>query len=138
MFTLAVQMNDSVERKACFRCIQSKSALVLFPSAGADVDDLLGSSSIDPPFGITGGIFRKEAIMLLRKFYFQENNRGNRGGYLPICFPFAIPLTTQFCFAAPQPRSKKNRQLNTEFEEDVEVVSEKKRRTNTAKDTSIQ
>lgn len=34
------------------------------------------SPAIDPPYGITGGIFRKEAIMLLRRFYVQENEKG--------------------------------------------------------------
>lgn len=34
------------------------------------------SPSIDPPYPIYGGIFRKEAIMLLRRFYIQENEKG--------------------------------------------------------------
>lgn len=45
--------------------------------------------SIDPPYPSFGGLYRKEAIMLLRRFYIQEN--GN----------------------APNPRSKGNRELNT-------------------------
>lgn len=49
------------------------------------------SSSIDPPYPVYGGIFREEAIMLLRKFYVQENEK------------------------APEPRQKKNRELKTEI-----------------------
>lgn len=44
--------------------------------------------SIDPPYASYGGLYRKEAIMLLRRFYIQEN--GN----------------------APNPRAKGNRELN--------------------------
>jgi tRNA-specific adenosine deaminase 2 len=32
--------------------------------------------SVDPPYPVYGGLFREEAIMLLRKFYVQENNKG--------------------------------------------------------------
>lgn len=31
---------------------------------------------IDPPFHVYGGLFREEAIMLLRRFYVQENEKG--------------------------------------------------------------
>ncbi|KAJ6140457.1 APOBEC/CMP deaminase zinc-binding [Penicillium chermesinum] len=50
--------------------------------------------SIDPAYPVYGGLFREEAIMLLRRFYIQENDK------------------------APNPRSKKNRQLNTKFDEE--------------------
>jgi tRNA-specific adenosine deaminase 2 len=40
---------------------------------------------------VTGGIFREEAIMLLRKFYVQENEK------------------------APEPKQKKTRELKTEI-----------------------
>lgn len=45
-------------------------------------------NSLDPPYPSYGGLYRKEAIMLLRRFYIQEN--GN----------------------APNPRAKGNRELN--------------------------
>ncbi|PKX99897.1 cytidine and deoxycytidylate deaminase zinc-binding domain protein [Aspergillus campestris IBT 28561] len=48
--------------------------------------------TIDPPYPVYGGLFREEAIMLLRRFYIQENDK------------------------APKPRPKKNRQLNTKVE----------------------
>ena len=31
---------------------------------------------LDPAYPVYGGLFREEAIMLLRKFYVQENNKG--------------------------------------------------------------
>lgn len=34
------------------------------------------SPSIDPPYPAHGGILWKEAIMLLRRFYVQENENG--------------------------------------------------------------
>lgn len=34
------------------------------------------SSGVNRPFEAQGGIFRDEAIMLLRRFYIQENGRG--------------------------------------------------------------
>lgn len=50
----------------------------------------------DPPYPVQGGLFYKEAIMLLRRFYIQENEK------------------------APKPRPKKHRELKTEFATDVE------------------
>ena len=32
---------------------------------------------LDPAYPVYGGLFREEAIMLLRKFYVQENNKGS-------------------------------------------------------------
>jgi len=51
----------------------------------------LHSPSVDKPYPVTGGIFREEAIMLLRKFYVQENEK------------------------APEPKQKKTRELKTEI-----------------------
>lgn len=47
---------------------------------------------IDPPYPVYSGLFHKEAIMLLRRFYIQENEK------------------------APNPRPKKNRELKTSFD----------------------
>lgn len=47
---------------------------------------------IDPPYASHGGLYRKEAVMLLRRFYIQHNEK------------------------APNPRPKKGRELNTSFE----------------------
>ncbi|SLM40351.1 trna-specific adenosine deaminase subunit tad2 [Lasallia pustulata] len=49
------------------------------------------SPSIDPPYPVYGGLFREEAIMLLRRFYVQENDK------------------------APEPKGKKTRELKTEI-----------------------
>jgi hypothetical protein len=38
------------------------------------------SSSIDPSYPVYGGLFEKEAIMLLRRFYIQENEKGKELG----------------------------------------------------------
>ncbi|KAH0145328.1 hypothetical protein KCU67_g12677, partial [Aureobasidium melanogenum] len=47
-----------------------------------------------PPYKIYGGIYRAEAIMLLRRFYVQENEK--------------VPT-------APEPKQKKNRELKTDI-----------------------
>ncbi|TKA71699.1 hypothetical protein B0A55_07145 [Friedmanniomyces simplex] len=47
--------------------------------------------AVDAPYPVYGGLFREEAIMLLRKFYVQENAK------------------------APDPKPKKNRELKTEI-----------------------
>ncbi|KAL4987135.1 cytidine and deoxycytidylate deaminase zinc-binding domain protein [Aspergillus falconensis] len=53
--------------------------------------------AIDPPYSVHGGLQRKEAIMLLRRFYIQENEK------------------------APKPRPKKHRELNTKFDDDADI-----------------
>lgn len=53
----------------------------------------------NPPYKSYGGLFRKEAIMLLRRFYVQENER------------------------APNPRQKRDRVLKTEFDDIPGVIS---------------
>ncbi|KAH0145318.1 hypothetical protein KCU67_g12683, partial [Aureobasidium melanogenum] len=47
-----------------------------------------------PPYKIYGGIYRAEAIMLLRRFYVQENEKAPK---------------------APEPKQKKNRELKTDI-----------------------
>jgi tRNA-specific adenosine deaminase 2 len=49
------------------------------------------SPSIDEGYPVYGGLFREEAIMLLRRFYIQENDK------------------------APEPKPKKTRELKTEI-----------------------
>ena len=34
------------------------------------------SKNVDPPYPAFGGLFQHEAIMLLRRFYIQENENG--------------------------------------------------------------
>lgn len=70
------------------------------------------SPSIDRSYPSYGGLFQKEAIMLLRRFYIQENSNGN-----------CVLHTSRICIAnsalAPNPRPKRNRELKTEFENKV-------------------
>ena len=40
------------------------------------IADNLNSPSVDQPFPAYGGLFRDQAIMLLRRFYVQENGKG--------------------------------------------------------------
>ncbi|KAJ5683179.1 hypothetical protein N7462_006344 [Penicillium macrosclerotiorum] len=60
---------------------------------------LHSDASIDPPYPVYGGLFQKEAIMLLRRFYIQENEK------------------------APNPRPKKNRELNTTFDDTEDLAA---------------
>ncbi|EPS30850.1 tRNA-specific adenosine deaminase subunit tad2 [Penicillium oxalicum] len=55
--------------------------------------------SIDSAYPVYGGLFQKEAIMLLRRFYIQENTK------------------------APVPRAKRNRELNTAFDHVREITA---------------
>lgn len=55
-------------------CPSILSMLVKLHAKGA-VDDW-NSPNIDPPYPANGGIYREEAIMLLRRFYVQENEKG--------------------------------------------------------------
>lgn len=34
------------------------------------------SKDVNPPYKVYGGIYREEAIMMLRRFYVQENGKG--------------------------------------------------------------
>ena len=65
---------------------------------------------LDPAFPVYGGLFREEAIMLLRKFYVQENGKGES---CSACEMLAIELTEMR--AAPDPKPKKNRELKTDI-----------------------
>lgn len=65
---------------------------------------------VDPPFPVYGGLFREEAIMLLRRFYVQENDKGMFELRSYVCCGM---LT--FHSAAPEPKPKKNRELKTEI-----------------------
>ncbi|KAL8717270.1 MAG: hypothetical protein Q9225_005469 [Loekoesia sp. 1 TL-2023] len=63
--------------------------------------------SVDQPFVVHGGLLREEAIMLLRRFYIQENQKGK---------PFTAFEHDQLkMFEAPDPKVKKHRELNTEI-----------------------
>ena len=65
------------------------------------------SPGTDKPYAAFGGIFREEAIMLLRRFYIQENEKGINAT--------PIPEDDTNRLVAPEPKSKKDRQLNTDI-----------------------
>lgn len=67
---------------------------------------------VDPPYPVYGGLFREEAIMLLRRFYVQENDKGE--SFTVIC-DFGRRSRLTIVFAAPEPKPKKNRELKTEI-----------------------
>lgn len=66
-------MNALEAQEVCFHCTLSR----FFPSCDSvNILTCHNSSTIDPPYPVYGGIFHKEAIMLLRRFYIQENEKG--------------------------------------------------------------
>lgn len=67
------------------------------------------SPSVDAPYPVYGGLFREEAIMLLRRFYVQENEKGRPDRTHVHLLPLTIAL------AAPMPQRKKHRELKTDI-----------------------
>lgn len=67
------------------------------------------SPSVDAPYPVYGGLFREEAIMLLRRFYVQENEKGELDRI------HVHPLSLTFTSAAPMPQRKKHRELKTDI-----------------------
>ncbi|CAK41804.1 uncharacterized protein BO96DRAFT_385578 [Aspergillus niger CBS 101883] len=49
-----------------------------------DAKLIYASRSIDPSYPVQGGLFHKEAIMLLRRFYIQENEKGRKSSLHPL------------------------------------------------------
>lgn len=75
------------------------------------------SPSVNPPYDATGGIFREEAIMLLRRFYVQENEKGIQ--LLRSRREANRPL-------APEPKPKKNRVLKEDIQPLPSLITESK------------
>lgn len=59
------------------------------------------SPSVDPPLRAYGGLLRKEAIMLLRRFYVQENQKGGSP-------PVVLDGKKLTCF---KPQNRKSRRI---------------------------
>ena len=57
-------------RAVYFGCLNDR-----FGGCGG-VMQIHSDKSVDPPYPVYGGLFREEAIMLLRRFYVQENEKG--------------------------------------------------------------
>jgi hypothetical protein len=70
---MAVPMKDLEVLVGCCLYIRSKPSAYLIPGEDPHGVD---SPSIDPPYPVYGGYFREESIMLLRRFYVQENEKG--------------------------------------------------------------
>ena len=75
------------------------------------------SPSVDPPYPAQGGIFREEAIMLLRRFYVQENEKGTAKSRSRDQINFSV---------APEPKAKKNRVLKEDIQPLPSSVTGKK------------
>ncbi|EKV15884.1 hypothetical protein PDIG_22390 [Penicillium digitatum PHI26] len=97
----ALQSTDLyVTVEPCVMCASALKQYRIRKTPSTDRTRLIEfSSSIDLSYPVYGGLFREEAIMLLRRFYIQENEK------------------------APNPRPKKNRELNTRFEDGNEAPS---------------
>ena len=63
-------------RAVYFGCLNDR-----FGGCGG-VMQIHSDASVDRPFPVYGGLFREEAIMLLRRFYVQENDKGECPPYL--------------------------------------------------------
>ena len=61
-------------RAVYFGCLNDR-----FGGCGG-VMQIHSDKSVDPPYPVYGGLFREEAIMLLRRFYVQENEKGKSPG----------------------------------------------------------
>ena len=57
-------------RAVYFGCLNDR-----FGGCGG-VMQIHSDQGVDPPYRVYGGLFREEAIMLLRRFYVQENEKG--------------------------------------------------------------
>ncbi len=60
-----------------FLYILSWSFFMQYISLWMTAEAASGSPGLDPPYPAFGGLFCKEAVMLLRRFYMQENERGH-------------------------------------------------------------
>jgi hypothetical protein len=71
---MAVAMSDLAGLAASFLFTQSQFSSVT--ALEVELTDYT-SLGIDPVYPVKGGLMREEAIMLLRKFYIQENEKGS-------------------------------------------------------------
>ena len=101
-YTLAVPMIALGVPEEYFQSIPSRS----YSRQRNKQHDFKYSPNIDPPYPAYGGMFRDEAIMLLRRFYVQENDKGKE--YLNLATYRGTELDL-----APDPRTKGYRELKT-------------------------
>ncbi|EDN11212.1 hypothetical protein HCAG_07665 [Histoplasma mississippiense (nom. inval.)] len=118
MSILGAQMNvlEGLEVSSIYTPSESMSTFYNRQgSVAKTIGITFGSPGIDPPYGLTGGLFRKEAIMLLRRFYIQENERD--------LYSFSRFKNSSFNLA-PNPKPKKGRELKNDFGEDASMGME--------------
>lgn len=73
---------------------------------------------VERGYPVYGGLFREEAIMLLRRFYVQENDKGASLDSIPSLEAIGFvslgnSSLTDCSLPAPEPKPKKNRELKT-------------------------
>jgi hypothetical protein len=71
---MVVPMSDLEALAGFSPYIRSKLSTCLYPNG--DPHTISTSPSIDPPYPVYGGYFREDSVMLLRRFYIQENEKG--------------------------------------------------------------
>lgn len=84
---MAVPTTGSVALEGSCQYIQSSFRIVKRRKASRLIS--LSSPALDPPYPVYGGIFREEAIILLRRFYIQENEKGKLDIQPPMTKSFA-------------------------------------------------
>ena len=72
--TVAVTIALVVQEEYCQYILSTTEGFLYNISISNIADDC--SPGVDPPYAVHGGIFREEAIMLLRRFYVQQNDKG--------------------------------------------------------------
>jgi len=68
-------MCASLLRQLGIRKVYFGAANERFGGAGG-VMDIHDCEAVDPPYEVSGGWLREEAIVMLRRFYVQENEKG--------------------------------------------------------------
>lgn len=85
-FTMDALMIDLVELGVYYRYMRSEFDKYEYTSCPCIIYLTKSSSkSIDPSYPVYGGLFRQEAIMLLRRFYIRENEKGIFSQFIFAC-----------------------------------------------------
>jgi hypothetical protein len=79
---------------------------------------------VDPPYPSYGGLFKEEAVMMLRRFYIQENERGKWEASRAFLLCKTHGCDADVCIIAPENLSKKNRELKEVAPEELEARGE--------------
>lgn len=85
-------------RAVYFGCLNDR-----FGGCGG-VMNIHADASVDRPFPVYGGLFREEAIMLLRRFYVQENDKG--AASLPVAPSRNVHADVYIVDDSPRPQTE--------------------------------